>query len=326
MKIFVCLVLSAFAPLAGAATIQFQGDIRHYSYSQKSGRLAVLSVTGKEPSSERGFVHIIDVKEGKTITQFPLGWASPYNTKIALSPDGKQVVVAINGIPQAKIWSVETGKAVSEIRLGDFFIDIDPVISPDGKTLALATYFSSMLVVDMETGQLLYRIPSSQTATLKPSFSPSGKDLAVIDRYDESVKIYDARTGQLKKRVEDVLFGSHQTFGNYLSIEDEYVVAAKDGLKRLNVKTGEMSETFAPNSYFLRSFVGDFAREIFILSSLEGQETVTQWDGITGEEGPKSIFEKEKKCSALFAFDDHVAIGCFPAGRADDTVEIQIVK
>ncbi|MHA2790178.1 amidohydrolase family protein [Corynebacterium sp. S7] len=96
-----------------------------------------------------------------------------------ISPDGKSVIFIALG----DVWHMNFGEKPVRITDDDFH-DVDPVFSPDGKTIAWATDRSGTQDIytrNLESGEekIVTTLPGAEVA---PAFSPDGKQLAFQDQ------------------------------------------------------------------------------------------------------------------------------------------------
>ena len=77
-------------------------------------------------------------------------------------------------------------------------------VSADGKLAAWAGFSPRIVVWDLERQQQKFEIATSATCFYYLQFSPDGTALAAAGR-QESICLYDARTGAETKRIEVVI-------------------------------------------------------------------------------------------------------------------------
>ena len=122
--------------------------------------------------------------------------------RAAFSPDGKILAIGYT------YWEPDVeGKGYSEMRLFDVTgqlirtlersgpgSHLQPVFSPDGKTLAVGNRNYETQLFDVATGKLLRRLGKEMTQEV--AFSPDGKTLAA-GYVDGTVALWDVATGEL---------------------------------------------------------------------------------------------------------------------------------
>jgi WD40 repeat protein/tetratricopeptide (TPR) repeat protein len=104
----------------------------------------------------------------------------------------------------AIIWSTATWKATHrlenpdrsdrESQAGRSFVD-DVALSPDGKTLALASRGGNVHLWDVATGKLLQKLKGHSSAVSAVAFSPDGRTLASGGN-DQTVRLWNVPTGR----------------------------------------------------------------------------------------------------------------------------------
>jgi WD40 repeat protein len=126
---------------------------------------------------------------------------------VAFSPDGKTLA---SGDHEAvvRLWEVRTGRLGAALRADRGSVG-SVAFSPDGKTLASGGYSLSKLGVvrlwDLAERAIRLEIPSQTTRAV--AFSPDGRIVASTgykkraegNQIDGAVRLWDARTGELKR-------------------------------------------------------------------------------------------------------------------------------
>jgi WD40 repeat protein len=115
-----------------------------------------------------------------------------------LSPDGS-TLASVSRDNTAKLWSTADGRLLRVIHpQGE---DVRSVsFAPDGETLATMTWTSgsSVQIWDVPTGRVLVTLELGGSAM---AFSPDGATLAAVGKGNCCVRLYDARTWQLRSTV-----------------------------------------------------------------------------------------------------------------------------
>lgn len=135
-------------------------------------------------SSQRdGHPTIWNFQTGEIIYKFAEGIGA-YGP-VSFSPDGKiiAVVAAAKGADKSSLimWDTETDSEV--YRLEDLSTGIeDSDFSPDGQFLALATQDQGILVIDVDTGEIIHDFENDQTALTKYPFAADGVSFSADGR------------------------------------------------------------------------------------------------------------------------------------------------
>jgi WD40 repeat protein len=133
---------------------------------------------------------------------------------LAWSPDGKQLgasftrgIDELHGQVILKIWDTATWKLISQPTFGEDLINeriLDIAWSPDGTKLAISTDVHGVMVLDLDSGEIISHQTEYASSVQEISWSPDGSrlvstgDMAYSLRRwkvsdDESVRLYDQR-------------------------------------------------------------------------------------------------------------------------------------
>jgi WD40 repeat protein len=94
-----------------------------------------------------------------------------------------------------RVWEAETGALrYPPLRHRDTCHDVQ--FSPDGRSMALASYDGSVRVRDLATGTVLAELPAHPDQVYSASFSPDGRLLVTACR-DRAVRVWDWQAGRL---------------------------------------------------------------------------------------------------------------------------------
>lgn len=116
---------------------------------------------------------------------------------VEFSADGKYLVTAsgLTGLTGlAKLWRVADGQLVAEFG-GHQDVMYDAALSPDGKTLASASYDRDIILWDVSTKEIIRKLTGHNGAVYDVAFSPDGQVLASASG-DETVKLWNVATGR----------------------------------------------------------------------------------------------------------------------------------
>jgi WD40 repeat protein len=190
-------------------------SFRLSTIDQSHGGMAISHDGKRLAVYEFGKVHVWELETGKTLQQFDYAFYPGYVEPIAISPNGKQVMV-FNNVSGIKCWDIESGKVVfeheevgrSSASMGiGFLIDGTPVYSRNssdetGPFVGLH---------DAKTKKELKQFRGEKGHSFALDILPDGKTLmgGMFDRENDCVhiRLYDAKTFELKSSIDDVLKG-----------------------------------------------------------------------------------------------------------------------
>jgi WD40 repeat protein len=143
----------------------------------------------------RKAVELIDVSSGDIVATLPV--AEGKVTAAKFSPDGNRLVVASGNPGERGIIRVFAGNPLSLSHEFQAHADLiyDIAFSPDGKSIATASYDRLVRIWDCDSSREIRSLKDHSDAVYAVAFSPDGKLLATGSA-DRSVKIWEVATGQ----------------------------------------------------------------------------------------------------------------------------------
>jgi RNA polymerase sigma factor (sigma-70 family) len=162
-------------------------------------------------------------------------------TAVAFSPDGTLVASAdgcedSERVPRIRLWRADTGKEVASL---DHFDAVSSLaFAPDGKTLAVVGWSSTVHRFDVKTGKELTLPEGHRWAVHGLAWSPDGR--TVLTGGDRTFRLWDAATGKERFRSpeQDGLVGSvaFSPDGKVLAV----VVEARDPVRLFDTTGREL--------------------------------------------------------------------------------------
>jgi RNA polymerase sigma factor (sigma-70 family) len=159
-------------------------------------------VSGGLDFGEKGFfgeVRLYDTRKKE------LRWAREGHrgavATVALSPDGRTVASG-SADKSLVLWEASNGERKHSLNGHTDFVRT-VAFAPDSRTLASGSYDGTVRLWEVRTGNLVRTIKAYELHVLGVAFSPDGTQLAAAgdDNGHSEVKLWDARTGELKKAL-----------------------------------------------------------------------------------------------------------------------------
>ena len=163
---------------------------RSLCYRPDGRRLAVLC--------EGGEVLVFDPADGREVRRWQAHDAEPphhwiNNGEVRFSPDGRSLLTWGMG-NDARVWDADAGQLRYSVHFRDKCHDLQ--FSPDGRSMALATYEGAVQIVELATGTIEAEMPVHPDIVFSAAFSPDGRLLVTACR-DRSIRVWDWRSGRL---------------------------------------------------------------------------------------------------------------------------------
>jgi len=120
--------------------------------------------------------------------------------QLAFSPDGRLLAVAA-GTPgrlgEVKLFDPSTGKFVRAVGTASDLMN-SVAFNSDGKRLAMAGADNSVTVIDVESGDRIFRSELNADWVMQLAYRPDDNQLASASR-DKTVRLIDGKTGELEQ-------------------------------------------------------------------------------------------------------------------------------
>jgi len=196
------LVTTAFYDHPGLAIVDLRsGDVDHVDVAAEPGALALAAsgrrayVVGGGPD---GTLTRVDAGNGRVHAAVPVG-AHPRG--VALHPDGRHALVAINGESAVAVVDLRRGKVKRTIKTAAFPSQL--AISPDGmRALVTHSGYGADHVTPLDLEH--WRARKAVRTGLHPAgvgFNRSGSLALVACAGDGTVTVLDGHTGRRRKRL-----------------------------------------------------------------------------------------------------------------------------
>ncbi len=189
---------------------------------------------------------------------------------VAFTPDGRHLLTASRGDDLLRFWDVATGALVRTLKTGLGPLNL-LALSPDGRrAIVQARHVPRAQIWDLENGTS-HTLEHHGFVTFI-AFSPRG-DLAATGAVDQTVRVWDPRTGQGRILGEQVGTSSWMAF----SPDGKQLAAGNgDGQLRLwNLSTGR-SELLGSHEGRINQV--HFSRDGHLLATSSDDRTVRLWD------------------------------------------------
>ena len=236
---------------------------------------------------------------------------------LAISPDGKNIVIGASFDNTLEIISIDLGKVVSTFENLEFSTNFKS-ISNDGKKISCpAISDERTFVFDLDSGKKIHTLKESGHRAINALFSPDDKYLAVSG-YGNTL-LWDVKTWKLDKIVETnnlICFHPFKDLLAWVNFDDEIVLidintnessiisgehtygvdelcfspdgkliasSCGDGTVRIwNVKTAKLVHSLPWHKEYRDTYIC-FSPDGKILASILNSETVRFWSVSTGE-------------------------------------------
>jgi WD40 repeat protein len=236
---------------------------------------AVVSKDGRRivSATRDGTIDVSDVPSGRRTARFTVrGLArfavSPSASAIAAIEGSGHVRARDPGRPEAPVDIAEPG---AEVRALDY--------SPDGRSIALATYTGAIRVVDT-SGRVrrMLRLPELAPLTVV-AFSPDGRRIAAGAPLDNTIVVVDARTGRELRRIRPEDSGiTSLAFSPDASL---LIAGGNDGASIWNASTGRLRLRLRGHRAAVQTSTFSPSGDLVETASFDGEARL--WDATTGD-------------------------------------------
>ncbi|RKU06151.1 hypothetical protein C6503_26390 [Candidatus Poribacteria bacterium] len=211
-------------------------------------------------------IHLWNTRTGEHRTDF-IGHTLPV-VALAFSPDGNSL--ASGGFKEICIWNLMTDSpTLTSVFHGHRDMVTTLAFSPDSKTLASTSFYGTILLWDVRTGQRRHNLPAHTDAITALAFSPDNQTLASGGYWsrdaESTIHLWNTDTGELLSTIEG---HTEPVFALAFSSDSETLASAGwDNTIRLwHPQTGQLQETFE----------GDTAPVLTLAFLLEGHNTYSK--------------------------------------------------
>jgi len=201
------------------------------------------------------------------------------------SPDGKHIVTG-SWDNSARIWNVNSGKAVLKLAAEHKGYVNSVVFSPDGKRILTASDDGTAKLWDAKTGAILNTLTGHTTRVRQAIFSPKG-DRILTASNDRTAIIWNAKTGE---KIGKPFIGHRWAVICVAFSPDGTKIAtgSEDNTARLwDLNTGEEIGVYQGHTAAVTSVA--FSQDGLRLLTASQDNTAKLWDASTGHEGTEIL-------------------------------------
>ena len=141
-----------------------------------------------------GTLKLWDLKSGQVKYTIPAH--SNWVRCVAFSPDGS-VIASGGDDKRINLWDAYNGSKVNTF-LGHRKWVQTIAFSPDGNYLISGSHDNQIFLTDLRTGKMLFRSDKQSNFVLSVAFNPNGQNFASTELFANAIKVWDARTLNIK--------------------------------------------------------------------------------------------------------------------------------
>lgn len=181
---------------------QTQVNVHGLGFSRDGRRLAAISVTSNA-------AQLIDTRTNSVVPSTSYVGRSPHEGFV--SPDGRELWVAVRGQSHVSVLSTRTGRELRRIRTADGPSKV--VFSPDGR-LAYVNHqrASEVDVIRVRDRRVIRRVTGVAPRSSDEAISPDGRELWLGHPADGKTSIVDARSFRVLRILETGPRTNHPNF------------------------------------------------------------------------------------------------------------------
>jgi WD40 repeat protein len=190
-------------------------------------------------------------------------------TPWAYSPDGETLVDVVDGAT-LRLLDGTTGEALTTIDVPSSVQSV--AYSPDGGILAVGSEDNLARLWDVESGELLVTLEGPTTWLGGLAFSPDGGTLATGSSLDETVRLWDTATGQLRHSLTGGWRPAFTPNGS------ELAVASGDSVSFFAAATGQLLRTLTEYSDPVGSIAFSPDSQTLAVATSYSNSQIRLWD------------------------------------------------
>jgi WD40 repeat protein len=197
-------------------------------------------------------------------------------TALDFSPDGRLLATG-GGVPsrsgELKLWDVETGSLVREIKEPHSDAVLCLQFSPDGRQVASGAADRFTKVFDVETGKFVKSFEGHGQHVLGVSWRADGRVLATGSA-DKSIKLWDFRAGEVLRSLPALT--KEVTAVRFIGATDNFLAAAGDKTVTTRTSDGGTGQAYAGSTDYVYAVGANTMGTVIVAGGEDG--VVRLWD------------------------------------------------